>query len=134
MLGRLSLSALPLDVPIVVGTFIGVCIIGIAVLGLITYYGKWGYLWKEWFTTVDHKRLAVMYIVLALVALARGFADAIMMRTQLALAYAGEPRLPAAASLRPDLFRPWHDHDLLPGHGVHDRSVQLHCAAADRRT
>ncbi|MFT9408389.1 cytochrome o ubiquinol oxidase subunit I [Acetobacter fabarum] len=91
MLGRLSFSALPLDVPIVVGTFIGVCIIGIAVLGLITYYGKWGYLWKEWFTSVDHKRLAVMYIVLALVALARGFADAIMMRTQLALAYAGNP-------------------------------------------
>lgn len=91
MLGRLSLSAIPLDVPILVGTFIGVLIVGVAVLGLITYYGKWGYLWKEWFTSVDHKRLAVMYIVLALVALARGFADAIMMRTQLALAYAGNP-------------------------------------------
>ncbi|MFT9143670.1 MAG: cytochrome o ubiquinol oxidase subunit I [Acetobacter orientalis] len=91
MLGRLSLSAIPFDVPILVGTFIGAAIVGIAVLGLITYYGKWGYLWKEWFTSVDHKRLAVMYIVLALVALFRGFADAIMMRTQLALAYAGNP-------------------------------------------
>ncbi|OUJ02762.1 cytochrome o ubiquinol oxidase subunit I [Acetobacter cibinongensis] len=91
MLGRLSLSAIPFDVPILVGTFAGVVIIGLAVLGLITYLGKWGYLWKEWFTSVDHKRLAVMYIVLALVALFRGFADAIMMRTQLALAYAGNP-------------------------------------------
>lgn len=91
MLGRFSLADLPLDVPIVVGTFVGVVIIGIAVLGLITYYGKWGYLWKEWLISVDHKRLAVMYIVLALVALFRGFADAIMMRTQLALAYAGNP-------------------------------------------
>ncbi|GBQ76149.1 cytochrome o ubiquinol oxidase subunit I [Acetobacter malorum] len=91
MLGRLSFSAIPLDVPILVGTFLGVAIIGLAVLGLITYYGKWGYLWKEWLTSVDHKRLAVMYIVLALVALFRGFADAIMMRTQLAMAYAGNP-------------------------------------------
>ncbi|MFT8690835.1 cbb3-type cytochrome c oxidase subunit I, partial [Acetobacter orientalis] len=91
MLGRLSLSAIPFDVPILVGTFAGVAIIGVAVLGLITYFGKWGYLWKEWFTSVDHKRLAVMYIILALVALFRGFADAIMMRTQLALAYAGNP-------------------------------------------
>ncbi|GBQ30820.1 cytochrome o ubiquinol oxidase subunit I [Gluconacetobacter sacchari DSM 12717] len=77
--------------PILVGTFAGAAIAGLAVLGLITYYGKWGYLWKEWFTSVDHKRLGVMYIVLALVALFRGFADAIMMRSQLALAYAGNP-------------------------------------------
>jgi len=91
MLGKLTFSAIPIDVPILVGTFIGVAIAGIAVLGLITYYGKWGYLWREWLTSVDHKRLGVMYIVLALVMLFRGFADAIMMRTQLALAYAGNP-------------------------------------------
>lgn len=91
MLGRLSLSAIPYDVPILVGTFIGVAVVGVAVLGLITYYGKWGYLWKNWITTVDHKKLAVMYVILTLVALFRGFADAIMMRTQLMLAYAGNP-------------------------------------------
>lgn len=91
MLGKLSWSDIPIDVPILVGTFAGAAIAGLAVFGLITYYGKWGYLWKEWFTSVDHKRLGVMYIVLALVALFRGFADAIMMRTQLALAYAGNP-------------------------------------------
>ncbi|MCH4092260.1 cytochrome o ubiquinol oxidase subunit I [Acetobacter sp.] len=91
MLGRLSFADIPLDVPILIGTFIGVAVAGIAVLGLITYFGKWGYLWKEWLTSVDHKRLAVMYVVVALLALVRGFADAIMMRTQLALAYAGNP-------------------------------------------
>ncbi|NHN83443.1 cytochrome o ubiquinol oxidase subunit I [Acetobacter musti] len=91
MLGRLSFADIPVDVPILVGTFLGVAIVGITVLGLITYYGKWGYLWKEWFTSVDHKRLAIMYVVVGLLALVRGFADAIMMRTQLALAYAGNP-------------------------------------------
>ncbi|GAN53887.1 cytochrome o ubiquinol oxidase subunit I [Tanticharoenia sakaeratensis] len=91
MLGKLTWSAIPIDVPILVGTFVGVAIAGIAVLGLVTYYGKWGYLWREWLTSVDHKRLGAMYIILAVVMLFRGFADAIMMRTQLALAYAGNP-------------------------------------------
>ncbi|GBQ15927.1 cytochrome o ubiquinol oxidase subunit I [Swaminathania salitolerans] len=91
MLGKLTLSAIPLDVPILVGTFTGVVIVALAVLGAITYFGKWGYLWREWLTSVDHKRLGIMYIVLALVMLFRGFADAIMMRSQLALAYAGNP-------------------------------------------
>ena len=91
MLGKLTFSAIPLDVPILVGTFIGVAVVGAAVLGLVTYYGKWGYLWRDWLTSVDHKRLGVMYIILALVMLFRGFADAVMMRTQLALAYNGNP-------------------------------------------
>ena len=91
MLGKLTLSAIPLDVPILVGTFCGVVIVALAVLGAITYFGKWGYLWREWLTSVDHKRLGIMYIVLALVMLFRGFADAIMMRSQLALAYNGNP-------------------------------------------
>ncbi|MDL2170016.1 MULTISPECIES: cytochrome o ubiquinol oxidase subunit I [Asaia] len=91
MLGKLTLSAIPLDVPILVGTFSGVVIVALAVLGAITYFGKWGYLWREWLTSVDHKRLGIMYIVLALVMLFRGFADAIMMRSQLALAYNGNP-------------------------------------------
>ncbi|MXV44171.1 cytochrome o ubiquinol oxidase subunit I [Saccharibacter sp. 17.LH.SD] len=91
MLGKLTLSSIPYDVPILVGTFIGVAVIGIAVLAAITYFRKWGYLWREWLTTVDHKKLGVMYIVLAIVMLLRGFADAFMMRTQLALSYAGNP-------------------------------------------
>ena len=60
-----------------------------AVLGWVTLKGYWPYLWREWITSVDHKRIGVMYIVLALVMLLRGFADAIMMRAQQAVAAGG---------------------------------------------
>ncbi|MFZ9035363.1 MAG: cytochrome o ubiquinol oxidase subunit I [Francisellaceae bacterium] len=58
---------------------------GAVVVGGVTYYKKWGYLWREWITTVDHKRIGVMYIVVAFVMLFRGFIDAAMMRSQQAL-------------------------------------------------
>jgi cytochrome o ubiquinol oxidase subunit I len=86
MLGRLTWAAIPFDQPIIMGT---VAVIGIvlgSVLGLVTLKGWWPYLWREWITSVDHKRIGVMYMILALVMLVRGFADAMMMRTQLALA------------------------------------------------
>ena len=54
-------------------------------MGAVTWYGQWGYLWREWFTSVDHKKIGIMYIILAIVMLLRGFADAIMMVTQKAL-------------------------------------------------
>ncbi len=85
--GRLSLESLPIHEPIVVATFAGVALGGIALLGALTYFRLWGYLWKEWFTTVDHKRIGIMYMVLGLVMLLRGFADAIMMRGQQAMAF-----------------------------------------------
>ncbi|CAK7192731.1 Ubiquinol oxidase subunit 1 [Commensalibacter sp. Nvir] len=94
MLGKLTLSAIPYNVPILVGTFIGVVVIGLAVLGAITYYGKWGVLFKNWLFSVDHKRIGIMYIVLALIMLFRGFTDALMMRTQQALAYNSPGYLP----------------------------------------
>jgi cytochrome o ubiquinol oxidase subunit 1 len=72
---------------------------------------------------VDHKRIGVMYIVLALVMLLRGFADAIMMRSQQALAFGGNPGLSAAASLRPDLHGARRDHDLLHGDAVHGHGL-----------
>ncbi len=87
--GRLSLDSIPYHEPILVGTFVGVAIGGLLVLGAITYLGAWGYLWKEWFTSVDHKRIGVMYIVLAIIMLLRGFADALMMRLQQAFASGG---------------------------------------------
>src|SRR5258707_15179204 len=59
------------------------------VLGLITWKNWWPYLWHEWLTSVDHKRIGVMYVLLALVLLLRGFIDAIMMRSQLAIAAGG---------------------------------------------
>ncbi|RUU61485.1 cytochrome o ubiquinol oxidase subunit I [Mesorhizobium sp. M2C.T.Ca.TU.002.02.1.1] len=87
--GRLTLESLPLHEPIVVGTFIVVALGGLAVLGAITYFRLWGYLWREWFTSVDHKKIGIMYMVLGLVMLLRGFSDAIMMRLQQAIAFNG---------------------------------------------
>ena len=86
MLGRLSLAEIPLNEPIALYTGAVVVIVILAVLGLITVMGWWPYLWKEWITSVDHKRIGVMYFVLALIMLLRGFADAIMMRSQQAIA------------------------------------------------
>jgi cytochrome o ubiquinol oxidase subunit 1 len=86
--GRLSLEAIPYDEPILLGTFIVVGLGGAAVLGAVTWYGQWGYLWREWFTTMDHKKIGIMYIILAIVMLLRGFADAVMMITQKAASVA----------------------------------------------
>ena len=46
LFGRLTLEKLPLHVPIVLGTFIVVAIIGLAILVAITYFKLWGYLWR----------------------------------------------------------------------------------------
>jgi len=86
MLGRLSLAAIPLNQPIPLITGLVVILSILAVLGLITVKGWWPYLWREWITSVDHKRIGVMYLTLGLVMLVRGYADAIMMRTQQAIA------------------------------------------------
>src|SRR6202007_2696535 len=89
LLGNLSWSAIPFDQPIIMGTA-GVVGLGIVlVLGWVTLKGYVPYLWREWITSVDHKRIGVMYIVLALLMLLRGFTDAIMMRTQQAVAAGG---------------------------------------------
>jgi len=86
MLGRLTWSAIPLNEPIPLVASAVVLIIIFGVLGIITIKGWWPYLWKEWLTSVDHKRIGVMYVFLALIMLLRGFSDAIMMRSQQALA------------------------------------------------
>ncbi|WP_294323957.1 cytochrome o ubiquinol oxidase subunit I [uncultured Sphingomonas sp.] len=85
--GRLTLESFPIHEPIIVMTFIAVAIGGAAVLAALTYFKLWGYLWKEWFTTVDHKRIGIMYMILGIVMLLRGFADAVMMRSQQAIAF-----------------------------------------------
>jgi cytochrome o ubiquinol oxidase subunit 1 len=87
LFGKLSLSAIPFDNPIVMDVVGVSLVLGAIVFGLITYAGKWGYLWKEWLCSVDHKKIGVMYVVLAGVMLLRGFADAFMMRLQQAMAY-----------------------------------------------
>ena len=87
--GRLDWNALPFHEPILVVTFAVVVLGGLATLGLITRYKLWGYLWTEWFTTVDHKKIGIMYMILGIVMLLRGFADAVMMRLQQAMAFGG---------------------------------------------
>ncbi|MBD3820348.1 MAG: cbb3-type cytochrome c oxidase subunit I, partial [Brevundimonas diminuta] len=89
LLGRLNWDSLPFHEPILVATFAVVVIGGLGMLALITRYRLWGYLWKEWFTTVDHKKIGIMYMILGLVMFLRGFADAIMMRIQQAMAFGG---------------------------------------------
>src|SRR6202043_1801704 len=86
MFGRLTWAAIPFDVPIVMITAGIVGTVVAAVLLLVTVKGWWPYLWREWITSVDHKRIGVMYVILGLVMLLRGYSDAIMMRTQQAIA------------------------------------------------
>ncbi|TPG21108.1 cytochrome o ubiquinol oxidase subunit I [Sphingomonas koreensis] len=94
--GRLTLEAIPYHEPILIATFAMVAIGGAAVFGLITWYKWWGMLWRDWFTSVDHKKIGVMYIVLGLIMLLRGFADALMMRSQQAISFgANQGYLPA---------------------------------------
>ncbi|CBS91329.1 cytochrome o ubiquinol oxidase subunit I [Azospirillum lipoferum] len=89
LFGRLSLNSFPYHEPIVVATFFAVMLGGIALVAALSYFKLWGYLWREWFTTVDHKRIGIMYMILGLIMLLRGFADAIMMRAQQAIAFNG---------------------------------------------
>jgi cytochrome o ubiquinol oxidase subunit 1 len=89
MLGKLTWDAIPFDQPIPLAAGALVALAVVALLCWVTLKGWWPYLWTEWITSVDHKRIGVMYILLALVMLLRGFVDAIMMRTQLAFAAAG---------------------------------------------
>jgi cytochrome o ubiquinol oxidase subunit 1 len=106
-LGKISMDAIPHD-PIVITTLIVVGIVGIVVAYLVIRNNLLGVLWRDWLTSVDHKRLGIMYIVLAFVMLIRGFADAIMMRTQLALATNGDP----------GYLPPHHYDQIFTAHGV----------------
>ena len=94
MLGKLSWDALPLNepIPLVVSIIMVAAILGLVALAFVK--GWVPYLWREWITSVDHKRIGVMYCLLALVMLLRGFSDAIMMRSQQALAYHSGGYLP----------------------------------------
>lgn len=82
LFGRLTLSAIPYTNPIIMSAVGFSAVLGALILGWITRQGHWGYLWKEWLTSVDHKRIGVMYLILAAIMLLRGFADALLMRFQ----------------------------------------------------
>ncbi|MEM8791341.1 MAG: cytochrome o ubiquinol oxidase subunit I [Pseudomonadota bacterium] len=87
--GKLTWEIFPFYDPIVLSTFIGTIILGTGLFGVLTYYRLWGYLWREWFTSIDHKKIGIMYMILGLVMLVRGFADALLMRGHQALASMG---------------------------------------------
>ncbi|MFZ3117785.1 MAG: cytochrome o ubiquinol oxidase subunit I [Variovorax sp.] len=106
--GRLSWEAIPLHEPILLATFVAVALGGIALLGALTYYKVWGTLWRDWFTSIDHKRIGIMYMVLGIVMLLRGFADAIMMRLHQAMSFGDNMG-----------FLPPHHYDqIFTAHGV----------------
>ncbi len=106
--GRLTLESIPYHDPIIIATFVMVAIGGIALLVAVTRAKLWGYLWSEWFTSIDHKRIGVMYMILGIVMLLRGFADAIMMRIQQAIAFGD-----SMGYLPPD-----HYDQIFTAHGV----------------
>src|SRR5271169_690161 len=89
LLGKLDWSAIPVHQPIIMGATAAMGLVVVAVIGFITMKGAWPYLWREWLTSVDHKRIGVMYCILALVMMLRGFSDAIMMRAQQTVAAGG---------------------------------------------
>jgi cytochrome o ubiquinol oxidase subunit 1 len=107
MFGKLTLSAIPFDQPIIMGAAALMAVLVLAALGALTWFGKWKWLWSEWLTSVDHKKIGVMYIVVAVLMLLRGFADAVMMRLQLALAFHSPGYLP-----------PHHYDQIFTAHGV----------------
>jgi cytochrome o ubiquinol oxidase subunit 1 len=84
-----------------------VIVVILATLVWVTVRSHWPYLWREWITSIDHKRIGIMYCGLALIMLLRGFADAIMMRTQQALAYHSRGYLP-----------PEHFNQIFSAHGT----------------
>ncbi|HEU0147757.1 MAG TPA: cytochrome o ubiquinol oxidase subunit I [Bradyrhizobium sp.] len=107
MLGKLTLSAIPVDqpIPLIAGAVAGLFVV--AVLAWIVVKGHLPYLWNEWITSVDHKRIGVMYIFLAMIMLLRGFADALMMRGQQAIALHSDGYLP-----------PEHYNQVFSAHGT----------------
>jgi cytochrome o ubiquinol oxidase subunit I len=108
MWGKLTWSAIPFDQPIPLTTVCVLLVGGVSLLSWVTVKGWWPYLWREWITSTDHKRIGIMYVILALVMLLRGFSDAIMMRAQLAMA-AGN----AAGYLPPE-----HYDQIFSAHGT----------------
>jgi cytochrome o ubiquinol oxidase subunit 1 len=115
VLGRFDWSALPfvraVETP-TVSEIIGalaaalVIIAALGLVGLITRYGKWRWLWSEWLTSLDHKKIGVMYIVIAFVMLSRALIEGVLMRMQ-----------QAAAIDNPGFLSPDHFGQLFSTHG-----------------
>jgi len=108
MFGKLTLDAIPYHEPIIMVTVAGIIAGGLAVVAGLTYFRLWKPLWSQWLTSVDHKNIGIMYVLLAMVMLLRGFADALMMRSQQMLASTGGP----------GYLPPEHYDQIFTAHGV----------------
>ncbi len=84
--GKLTWDSIPFHDPIILTTFLTATMVALGVIGAVLYWGKLKYLWDEWLTSVDHKKIGIMYIIASIVMLIRGFSDALLMRSQQALA------------------------------------------------
>ena len=84
MLGKLTLEAFNHDFLQNMAVF-GGAFTGSIVIALLFYFKKWKWLWKEWITSLDPKKIGMMYIVCVLIMFLKGIADALMMRVQQAL-------------------------------------------------
>ncbi|WP_299491599.1 cytochrome o ubiquinol oxidase subunit I [uncultured Shewanella sp.] len=107
MFGKLTWDSIPWDIPLPMAAVAMMITIVVLLAVLVTKAGKWGYLWHEWITSVDHKKIGIMYMLVAFVMMLRGFSDAIMMRLQLAIASGNEGYLP-----------PEHYDQIFTAHGV----------------
>lgn len=108
MFGRLGWDALPLHQPVAAAAALVMLLVIVGVLTLVTWQRWWGVAWRDWICSVDHKRVGVMYCVLGLSMLLRGFADALMMRAQQAL----------AAGTSQGFLEPGHFDQIFTAHGT----------------
>ena len=108
LFGKLTLDAIPFHNPFAMGAGVFMVLGFVGVLTLLTVFKKWSYIWNEWVTSVDHKKIGIMYLILAFVMLLRGFSDALLMRAQQAVA-AGH----SVGFLPPD-----HYDQIFTAHGV----------------
>ncbi|MCR3754735.1 MAG: cytochrome bo3 ubiquinol oxidase subunit 1 [Candidatus Westeberhardia cardiocondylae] len=108
MFGKLSIHDIPYNESITITTILIIILISLILIILITYFGKWKEIWKNWITSVDHKKIGIMYIITALIMFIRGFADAIMMRMQQFFASNSEI----------GFLSPYHYNQITTAHGV----------------
>lgn len=87
------MDKLPADGPVLMGGKLAMVVGVIVIAILLTIFKKWGWLWREWLTTLDHKKIGIMYITVSVVMLLRGFGDAVLMRIQQAISVGSQPGL-----------------------------------------
>lgn len=106
--GKLTLEAIPYHSAIIMGAGLAMVLVAAAVVFAITYLHKWTYIWSEWITSVDHKKIGIMYLLLSGLMLLRGFSDVVLMRSQQAI----------AAGTNMGYLPPHHYDQIFSAHGV----------------